>query len=143
MPYLPLFLAYPLQYHHFWGTLIFQDLQRRDPLHLDGLLPVRLTQHLIAKLKSSDLSVKRGKQPKIDIVPLVDVLMVLIIFFLVSMQFQDLRAINIKLPKIETAGSNLIEKKLSSKCRQAEFTTLMGRVLSLRKSGDFWSLLRL
>ena len=33
-------------------------------------------------------------------VPLIDVLMVLIIFFLVTMQFRDLRALNIKLPKI-------------------------------------------
>jgi len=45
------------------------------------------------------------RKPKIDIVPLVDVLMVLIIFFLVTMQFQDLRALNVKLPEIKTAGS--------------------------------------
>ena len=45
------------------------------------------------------------RKPKIDVVPLIDVLMVLIIFFLVTMQFQDLRALNVKLPKIESAGS--------------------------------------
>ena len=45
-------------------------------------------------------------------VPLIDVLMVLIIFFLVTMQFKDLRALNVKLPKIETAGSNLIKNEL-------------------------------
>ena len=55
---------------------------------------------------------KTRKKPKIDIVPLVDVLMVLIIFFLVTMQFQDLRALNVKLPKIETAGSNVIRNEL-------------------------------
>ena len=37
-------------------------------------------------------------------VPLIDVLMVLIIFFLLRW-FKDLRALNVKLPKIETAGS--------------------------------------
>lgn len=45
-------------------------------------------------------------------VPLIDVLMVLIIFFLVTMQFRDLRALNVKLPKIDTAGSNLIKNEL-------------------------------
>ena len=55
---------------------------------------------------------KRNRTPRIDIVPLVDVLMVLIIFFLVTMQFQDLRALNIKLPRIYSAGSNLIKGQL-------------------------------
>ena len=55
---------------------------------------------------------KRNRTPRIDIVPLVDVLMVLIIFFLVTMQFQDLRALNIMLPRIDTAGSNLIKGQL-------------------------------
>ena len=53
------------------------------------------------------------RKPKIDIVPLVDVLMVLIIFFLVTMQFQDLRALNVKLPEIKTAGSNLLNGQLA------------------------------
>jgi len=53
------------------------------------------------------------RKPKIDIVPLVDVLMVLIIFFLVTMQFQDLRALNVKLPEIKTAGSNLLDGQLA------------------------------
>jgi len=55
---------------------------------------------------------KRNRTPRIDIVPLVDVLMVLIIFFLVTMQFQDLRALNVKLPRIDTAGSNFIKGQL-------------------------------
>ena len=55
---------------------------------------------------------KYRKKPRIDVVPLIDVLMVLIIFFLVTMQFQDLRAINVKLPKIESAGSNLVRNEL-------------------------------
>ena len=56
--------------------------------------------------------IRKRKQPRIDIVPLVDVLMVLIIFFLVTMQFQNLRALNVKLPEIESAGSNLISNEL-------------------------------
>ena len=55
---------------------------------------------------------RQYRKPKIDVVPLIDVLMVLIIFFLVTMQFQDLRALNVKLPKIESAGTNIIRNEL-------------------------------
>ena len=55
---------------------------------------------------------RQYRKPKIDVVPLIDVLMVLIIFFLVTMQFQDLRALNVKLPKIESAGKNIIRNEL-------------------------------
>ena len=66
---------------------------------------------------------KSHKKPKIDVVPLIDVLMVLIIFFLVTMQFRDLRALNIKLPKIDTAGSNLMSNEL---------------IVSISQEGDFF-----
>lgn len=56
--------------------------------------------------------IRKRREPRIDIVPLVDVLMVLIIFFLVTMQFQNLRALNVKLPEIESAGSNLVSNEL-------------------------------
>ena len=56
--------------------------------------------------------IRKRRKPRIDIVPLVDVLMVLIIFFLVTMQFQNLRALNVKLPEIESAGSNLMSNEL-------------------------------
>lgn len=55
---------------------------------------------------------RKRRRPRIDMVPLIDVLMVLIIFFLVTMQFQDLRALNVKLPKIDSAGSNLLQNEL-------------------------------
>ena len=55
-------------------------------------------------------------------VPLIDLLMVLIIFFLVTMQFRDLRALNVKLPKIDSAGSNLITNELTvSITKEGEF----------------------
>mgnify|MGYP000054598063 FL=1 len=69
------------------------------------------------------LITRKRKQPRIDVVPLIDVLMVLIIFFLVTMQFRDLRALNVKLPKIDTAGSNLISNEL---------------ILSISKNGEFY-----
>ncbi len=53
-----------------------------------------------------ELIVRRRQQPSINIVPLVDVLTVLLFFFLVTMQFKQLTALNILAPEIETAGEN-------------------------------------
>lgn len=75
-------------------------------------MQVRLKFDLINMPQVSNSSNGQRRRPKIDVVPLIDVLMVLIIFFLVTMQFQDLRALNVKLPKIETAGSNVIRNEL-------------------------------
>jgi biopolymer transport protein ExbD len=47
---------------------------------------------------------RRRRKAEINIVPLVDVLVVLIFFFLVSMQFRNLTLLNLTLPRIETAG---------------------------------------
>lgn len=69
---------------------------------------------------------RRTRKPKIDVVPLIDVLMVLIIFFLVTMQFQDLRAINVKLPKIESAGSNVIQNELIISIKEKGETYING-----------------
>jgi biopolymer transport protein ExbD len=69
-------------------------------------------QKWLKKLLMKVISRKKRRSPKIDVIPLIDVLMVLIIFFLVTMQFQDLRAINVSLPKIESAGSNVIQNEL-------------------------------
>ena len=54
----------------------------------------------------------RRRSPRVDVIPLIDVLMVLILFFLTSMQFQEVRALNVKLPKIDSAGSNKITNQL-------------------------------
>jgi biopolymer transport protein ExbD len=47
---------------------------------------------------------RRRRRAEINIVPLVDVLVVLIFFFLVSMQFRNLTLLNLTLPKVESAG---------------------------------------
>jgi biopolymer transport protein ExbD len=48
---------------------------------------------------------RRRRKVEINIVPLIDVLVVLIFFFLVSMQFRNLNILNLTLPKVETAGN--------------------------------------
>ena len=65
----------------------------------------------------------RRRSPRVDVIPLIDVLMVLILFFLTSMQFQEVRALNVKLPKIDTAGSNKITNQL---------------IVSVSKEGEYY-----
>jgi len=60
---------------------------------------------------SSLLTRKRSK-PTINIVPLMDVLTILIFFFLVSMQFKEMTTLNLTLPTIESAGKNEIPDKI-------------------------------
>ena len=55
---------------------------------------------------------RRRRMPSINIVPLVDVLTVLLFFFLVTMQFKQVSVLNITLPKIETAGENEIQERI-------------------------------
>ena len=56
--------------------------------------------------------VRRRKVPALNIIPLVDVLIVLIFFFLVTMQMRDSAILNLTLPKIETAGKNNLDLPL-------------------------------
>ena len=48
---------------------------------------------------------KRRVSPTINIVPLVDVLVVLIFFFMIAMRFQDNQSLDITPPKMETAST--------------------------------------
>ena len=58
------------------------------------------------------LTSQKRRQPSINIVPLVDVLTVLLFFFLVTMQFKQLSALNITVPEIKTAGKNEIKERV-------------------------------
>jgi len=49
---------------------------------------------------------RRRRRAEVNIVPLVDVLLVLIFFFVMTMQFRQPRVLNLELPEIETAGVN-------------------------------------
>lgn len=63
-------------------------------------------------MSDSELVRRRRRSPAINIVPLVDVLTVLLFFFLVTMQFKQVSTLNITVPKIETAGENEITEQI-------------------------------
>ena len=79
---------------------------------------------------------KRRNIPRVDVIPLIDVLMVLILFFLTNMQFQDLRALNVTLPKIDSAGSNIITNQLVVSVSQKGEYFLNGNEDNLKKIGE-------
>jgi biopolymer transport protein ExbD len=49
---------------------------------------------------------RRRKRPELNLVPLIDVLVMLIFFAFVTMQFRSATMLNITLPKIATAGKS-------------------------------------
>ena len=65
---------------------------------------------------------RKTRKVVINIVPLVDVLIVLIFFFLMTMQFRNVTTLNLTLPKIETAGQNKFDKNI---------------VIEINKDGEF------
>lgn len=50
--------------------------------------------------------VRKRRRPDINVVPLIDVLTILIFFFLMTMQYREVRTLNLVLPQVETAGSS-------------------------------------
>ena len=52
------------------------------------------------------LANKRRRRPELNLVPLIDVLVMLIFFAFVTMQFKSAATLNITLPRVETAGKN-------------------------------------
>ena len=55
---------------------------------------------------------RRRKRPEMNLVPLIDVLVMLIFFAFVTMQFKSATTLNIKLPKFTTAGKNDFKDKV-------------------------------
>ena len=61
----------------------------------------------------SSLVSHRRRNPSINIVPLVDVLTVLLFFFMVTMQFKQISALNITVPEIKTACKNEVKEQIT------------------------------
>lgn len=55
------------------------------------------------------LQPRRRRRPELNLVPLIDVLVMLVFFAFVTMQFRPPGTLNITLPRVETAGTNAFE----------------------------------
>lgn len=61
----------------------------------------------------SGLYIKKRKRPEMNLVPLIDVLVMLIFFAFVTMQFRTIATMNLTLPKVETAGKSELKESLT------------------------------
>lgn len=61
----------------------------------------------------SGLYTKRRRRPEINLVPLIDVLVMMIFFAFVTMQFKSMTTMNLTLPKVETAGKSELKDSLT------------------------------
>ncbi len=55
------------------------------------------------------LQTRRRRRPELNLVPLIDVLVMLVFFAFVTMQFRSPGTLNITLPRVETAGQNAFD----------------------------------
>jgi len=62
---------------------------------------------------STGLYQRHRKRPELNLVPLIDVLVMLIFFAFVTMQFKSATTMNLTLPKVETAGKSELKESLT------------------------------
>ena len=61
---------------------------------------------------SGGLLRRKRRRPELNLVPLIDVLVMLIFFAFVTMQFKQASTMNLTLPKVETAGKSELKDML-------------------------------
>jgi biopolymer transport protein ExbD len=62
---------------------------------------------------SGGLYQRHRKRPELNLVPLIDVLVMLVFFAFVTMQFKSATTMNLTLPKVETAGKSELKESLT------------------------------
>ena len=76
------------------------------------------------------LQQKRRRRPEMNLVPLIDVLVMLIFFAFVTMQFKSAATLNITLPKVETAGKNELRGNVTISIDKEGKLTLNGQAIT-------------
>jgi biopolymer transport protein ExbD len=92
------------------------------------------------------LRVKRRVRPELPLVPLIDVLVMLVLFSFVTMRFASTQTLNITLPKVDTAGKNMFEGSVtisidkdgnmrfnSRPCSRDQLTALLQQLKSVNR----------
>ncbi|MCF7687304.1 MAG: biopolymer transporter ExbD [Cephaloticoccus sp.] len=74
---------------------------------------------------------KRRKRPELNLVPLIDVLVMLIFFAFVTMQFKSSTTLNITVPKVSTSGQNQFTGKVEIGIDKEGKISYNGRVMSI------------
>ncbi len=80
----------------------------------------------------STLYQKRRKRPELNLVPLIDVLVMLIFFAFVTMQFKSSTTLNITVPKVSTSGQNQFTGKVEIGIDKDGIISYNGRPTSIQ-----------
>jgi biopolymer transport protein ExbD len=81
----------------------------------------------------SGLYQKRRKRPELNLVPLIDVLVMLVFFAFVTMQFKQATTMNLTLPKVETAGKSELKESLTISISKDGGVDVNGHTASMDK----------
>ena len=84
----------------------------------------------------SGLYRKRRKRPEMNLVPLIDVLVMLIFFAFVTMQFRTIATMNLTLPKVETAGKSELKESLTISLSKEGGVDVNGRPATMETLQD-------
>ena len=84
----------------------------------------------------SGLYIKRRKRPELNLVPLIDVLVMLVFFAFVTMQFKQATTMNLTLPKVETAGKSELKESLTISLSKEGTVDVNGHPATMETSLD-------
>jgi len=84
----------------------------------------------------SGLYQKRRKRPELNLVPLIDVLVILIFFAFVTMQFRSATTLNITVPKVQTSGKNQFSGKVEIGINNEGQVSLNGKIVTIPQMED-------
>lgn len=79
----------------------------------------------------SGLYQKKRKRPELNLVPLIDVLVMLVFFAFVTMQFKQATTMNLTLPKVETAGKSELKDSITISITKEGTVDLNGRTATM------------
>lgn len=77
------------------------------------------------------LYTKKRRRPEMNLVPLIDVLVMLVFFAFVTMQFRTIATMNLTLPKVETAGKSELKESITISITKEGAVDFNGRSASM------------
>jgi biopolymer transport protein ExbD len=79
----------------------------------------------------SGLYQKRARRKELNLLPLIDVLVMLVFFAFVTMQFRTIATMNLTLPKVETAGKSEVKESITISIAKEGTVDFNGRPASM------------
>jgi biopolymer transport protein ExbD len=77
------------------------------------------------------LYTQKRRRPELNLVALIDVLVMLVFFAFVTMQFRSITTMNLTLPKVETAGKSELKESLTISITKEGGVEVNGRAANM------------